>query len=246
MPDPDRACHSIVTDPTFMTDPVRRHLLRQVMGVAALVAVRSSHASNQAPDDLLAKARALLTGLHAPELTPFLKKWPAPSERRIVPPSSVPVLRWLPRVQQSASTFSAPLINALVAAAPSLAWRRSYSVATVGAQFYENYGWTEFAGLTGPVPSKHLACGVLLLGPHVTYPAHRHEADEIYVPLAGKAAWKHGQDRWRERLPGSVIHHARYEPHAMQTGQEPLLALYLWRSENLDQGSRLDPVPVST
>jgi hypothetical protein len=32
----------------------------------------------------------------------------------------------------------------------------------------------------------------------------------------------------------------------MQTGQEPLLALYLWRSGNFDQGSRLDPVPVST
>jgi hypothetical protein len=247
MPDPTVPARSSVTDPTFMTDPARRTLLHQVIGAAALLAVRSSHASNQAPaDDLLAKARALLTGLHAPELTPFLKKWPAPPEQRSVPSSSVPVLRWLPHVQQSAPTFSAPLINALVAAAPSLAWRRSYSVAAVGAQFYENYGWTEFAGLTGPVPSKHLACGVLLLGPHVTYPAHRHEAEEIYVPLAGKAAWKHGQDRWRERLPGSVIHHARYEPHAMQTGQEPLLALYLWRSENLDQGSRLDPVPVST
>jgi hypothetical protein len=40
-----------------------------------------------------------------------------------------------------------------------------------------------------------------------------------------------------------VIHHAPYVPHAMQTGQEPLLALYLWRSENLAQQSRLDPAP---
>jgi hypothetical protein len=32
----------------------------------------------------------------------------------------------------------------------------------------------------------------------------------------------------------------------MQTGQEPLLALYLWRSANLDQGSRLDPAPGPT
>jgi len=86
-------------------------------------------------------------------------------------------------------------------------------------------------------------CGVLLLGPHVTYPPHRHEADEIYVPLAGTAAWKHGNEGWRERLPGSVIHHAPYVPHAMQTGQEPLLALYLWRSEDLAQQSRLDPAP---
>ena len=229
-----------------MTDPVRRTLLRQMLGTATLLAFRSSRASNPAPVvDLLEPARSLLTDLRAAELTPFLKEWPLPSERRTVPASSVPVLRWLPNIQRSSSTVTAPLVNALVGAAPSLAWRRSYSPAAVGAQFYENYGWTEFAGLTGPVPSKHLACGVLLLGPHVTYPPHRHEADEIYVPLAGTAAWKHGSDRWRERLPGSVIHHAPYVPHAMQTGREPLLALYLWRSENLDQQSRLDPAPMT-
>jgi hypothetical protein len=222
-----------------MTDPARRTLLRQGLGTAAL--------SNQAPaDDLLAQARVLLTDLRAPELTPFLDEWPSQSERRSVPPSSVPVLRWLPHIQQSSSTFSAPLVDALVAAAPSLAWRRSYSPATAGTQFYENYGWTEFAGLTGPMPSKRLACGVLLLGPRVTYPPHRHEADEVYVPLAGTAAWLQGNDRWRERLPGSVIHHARHESHAMRTGQEPLLALYLWRSENLAQKSQLDPAPRPT
>jgi len=215
-----------------------------MIGTATFVAIRSSHASNQEPmTDLLDQARALLTDLHASELTPFLKEWPASSERRTSPPSSVPVLSWLPNIQRSAAAFSAPLVDALVGAAPSLGWRRSYSPAAVGAQFYENYGWAEFAGLTGPTPSKRLACGVLLLGPHVTYPPHRHEADEIYVPLAGTAAWKHGNDGWRERLPGSVIHHAPYVPHAMQTGQEPLLALYLWRSENLAQESRLDPAP---
>ena len=217
-----------------------------MLGTAAFLAIRSSHASNQAPiTDLLDQARALLTDLHAPELTPFLKEWPVASERRTVPASSVPVLSWLPNIQRSAPAFSAPLVNTLVGATASLAWRRSYSPAAVGAQFYENYAWTEFAGLTGPMPSKRLACGVLLLGPNVTYPPHRHEADEIYVPLAGTAAWMHGNDGWRERLPGSVIHNGSYVPHAMQTGQEPLLALYLWRSENLAQQSRLDPAPGS-
>jgi quercetin dioxygenase-like cupin family protein len=153
------------------------------------------------------------------------------------------VLSWLGSIQRSAAAFSAPLVNTLVGAAASLAWRRSYSPAAVDAQFYENYGWTEFAGLNGPAPSNGLACGVLLLGPRVTYPPHRHEADEIYVPLAGTAAWEHGNDGWRERVPGSVIHHAPFVPHAMRTGEDPLLALYLWRSDNLAQQSRLDPAP---
>src|ERR1700730_9446332 len=113
-----------------MTGPARRTLLQQVLGTAALLAVRSSHGSNQAPpNDLLGQARELLTNLHAPELSPFLKEWPSAPERRSVPPSSVPVLRWMPHVRQSAPAFSTALVNALALAATSLAWRRSYSSA---------------------------------------------------------------------------------------------------------------------
>jgi mannose-6-phosphate isomerase-like protein (cupin superfamily) len=221
-------------------DPGRRILLRQALATAALFAFRSRAANEAGADDLLDHAHALLMGLHAHELAPFLEEWPAVSERRSPPPSSVPVLRWLPEVRRSAPMFSAELVGAVVEAASRLAWRRSYSLATVGEAFYENYGWTEFAGLTGPVSSKRLACGVLLLGPRVTYPPHRHEAEEIYVPLAGTAKWRRGNESWRELPPGNVIRHARHESHAMQTGSEPLLALYLWRSRNLAQSSHLD------
>jgi hypothetical protein len=225
---------------TTPNDPGRRILFRQALATAALFTLRSRASNEAAGDDLLGQAHALLTGLHARELAPFLGEWPTVSERRSPPPSSVPVLRWLPDVRQSAPMFSAELVGAVVDAAPMLAWRRSYSLATVGEAFYENYGWTEFAGLTGPVSSKRLACGLLLLGPQVTYPPHRHEAEEIYVPLAGTAKWRHSNDFWRERPPGNVIHHARHESHAMRTGPEPLLALYLWRSQNLAQSSHLD------
>jgi hypothetical protein len=47
---------------------------------------------------------------------------------------------------------------------------------------------------------------------------------------------------WRERPPGTDIHHANEEPHAMRTGARPLLALYVWRSEHLNQRARLEPV----
>jgi len=100
-----------------MTDPARRTLLRQALVTAAILAVRSSHATDQAPrDDLMAQARVLLMDLHARELAPFLEEWPSRSERRDVPPASVPVLRWLPDIQQSAATIGRPLVNALVAA----------------------------------------------------------------------------------------------------------------------------------
>ena len=173
-------------------------------------------------------------------LIPFLREWPSPSRVRTVAAASVPAVRWLSPMRRAAPAFSASLVDALVKAAPALAWHRSYTAAAAGADFYENYGWTEFAGLAGPVPSEHLACGVLLMGPHVTYPPHHHEADEIYIPLVGTAQWRQGRADWREEKPGSVIHHARHQSHAMKTGTEPLLALYLWRSAQLAQSSQLD------
>ncbi len=160
---------------------------------------------------------------------------------RSVEPEALPVLRWLPRVREAAPPFSAPFIGALADSAPRLAWQRSYTSPEVSPAFLENYGWTEFVGLTAPTLSDHLACGALLLGPRLTYPPHRHEAEEIYVPLAGTAAWKRADEDWREWPPGTRIHHARYEPHAMRTGESPLLALYLWRGISLGQKSRIDP-----
>ena len=157
----------------------------------------------------------------------------------------MPVLRHLAAALAGAPAFSAGFVRALAAASPALAWRRSYTEAAVGAAFYDAYGWTELVGLTGPVPGTSLACGVLLLGPGVTYPPHHHEAEEIYVPLSGIADWRHGDAAWAPRQPGEVIHHGSGESHAMRTGAAPLLALYLWRSSDLAQKSRLDAVDPS-
>jgi quercetin dioxygenase-like cupin family protein len=192
-------------------------------------------------DNLADQAHRVLRSLHAPLLSAFLKDWPTGSAQRNIKPQTLPVLRWLPQVCQVAPPFSSPFVDALAEAAPLLAWRRSYTLEEVGAEFLDNYGWTELMGLEGPNPSRNLACGVLLLGPHVTYPPHAHEAEEIYVPLAGTAAWKRGSESWDDRAPGTVIHHAPHEPHAMQTASSALLALYLWRSKNLAQKSRIEP-----
>jgi hypothetical protein len=89
--------------------------------------------------------------------------------------------------------------------------------------------------------SERIACGFLLLGPSTLYPHQRQEAEELHLPLAGRAAWQKGAGPWREWPPGTLIQHISEEPHAMRTAARPLLALYLWRSANLSQKSRLDP-----
>jgi hypothetical protein len=197
--------------------------------------------AQQAERDLIAATRDLLGSIVAPALAPFLAEWPGVPGRRAVVASALPVLRWLPDAAGEAPHFSAALAAALCRAAPSLAWCQTYTAKDLGADFLENYGWSELVGQRGPLMSERISCGFLLLGPTTLYPRHRHEAEEIYLPLAGTAAWQQGDRLWREQAPGTLIRHRSEEPHAMRTGAQPLLALYLWRGEDLSRKSRLDP-----
>jgi Dimethlysulfonioproprionate lyase len=191
--------------------------------------------ADTAYEHLIERTHALLGSMRAGVLKAFLAEWPVTNERRAVVPSALPVLRWLPEVQADAPASTLELVNDLCRAAPGMAWRQTYTASEVGAAFLENYGWSEIVGLSGGLASERIACGFLLLGPETHYRRHRHEAEEVYIPLAGTASWQQGDGRWRERAPGTVIHHASDEPHAMRTGARALLALYLWRSANLHQ-----------
>ncbi len=130
----------------------------------------------------------------------------------------------------------------LLHAAADLDWRQTYSMADVAAgaitaDFLGRYGWCELIGPTAASRSDRMTCGFLLLGPDTHYPSHSHEPEELYLPLSGTASWRQSQGdshgEWQQRPPGALIHHAPFEPHAMRTHTDPLLALYLWRGSNV-------------
>ena len=197
------------------------------------------------PLNIAERIKTLLESLRQPAaalgVAPFLADWPQTYLPRAVMPSYLPVLRWLPQIGGDPAAFGVDLVAAVCRAAPSMAWRQTYSAKDLDAAFLDNYGWSEIlGGGNGPLASERIACGFLILGPSTHYPRHRHEAEEIYLPLSGTAAWQQGDADWQDRAPGALIHHASEEPHAMRTGGSPLLALYLWRGDNLAQKARLD------
>lgn len=192
----------------------------------------------QAAARLLAGARDVLTSLAPSAFADTIAALPLPhAEQRAATPCGLPVLDWLSALVPAASARTEPLVTTLVAAAPHLAWGQTYSDSDVPAAFLARYGWTELVGLRGPFPHDGFALGFLLLGPDTEYPAHRHEAEELYIPLAGAALWQSGPAPFEARSPGATIHHAPWTPHAMCTHGQPLLALYLWRGGNLTQKS---------
>ena len=174
---------------------------------------------------LLALVKAAFDGVAV--AAPFLAHWPDKGAWRVVQPESLPVCQWLDTMG------TAGIVGALRAASASLRWQQTYGAGDFGADFLQGYGWCEFIGLRGPSPSTQIACGVLLLGPHITYPAHAHAAEEVYLPIFGKAEWQQGDGAFAPIPVGKPIHHAPWVPHAMRVGAEPLAALYLWRGGDL-------------
>jgi hypothetical protein len=189
---------------------------------------------------IAARIKQLLESLQRPLLAPFLAEWPRAFQHRVVAHTDLPVLRWLPDIAGDDAAFAVDLVASVCSAAHALAWRQTYTAKDIGRVFLDNYGWSEIFGANGPLTDQRIACGFLMLGPSTLYPRHRHEAEEMYLPLSGTASWQQGDSDWRMRTPGTPIHHASNEPHAMRTGARPLLALYVWRGADLARTARLD------
>jgi len=145
---------------------------------------------------------------------------------------SLPVLAQLPEAFVAARDAVPDLAEPLEIMLPALRWTQNpnYRRRPPSADFLARYGYAQFAGPAGAptlLANERLAFGVLMLGPGTIYPAHSHPAEELYVPLAS-ARWQRGEESWRDRRAGDLMHHPSGVVHATQAGKAPLLALYLW------------------
>ena len=146
-------------------------------------------------------------------------------------PPDLPVLAHLDgALVRVADEVDGQLRNALALLAPRAAWTRTASYAADTALFA---GYAH-AALRGSAEDE-VVVGLVLLGPGVHYRAHHHPAEEYYLPL-GAIRWDHGEG-WVDEPAGELIHHAPWQPHAMATGEEPVLLAYLWFDE-VDTPSR--------
>lgn len=146
----------------------------------------------------------------------------------------LPVSRDWDRALAGAPVAIRPLLAAL---GPALIWTRNPNYRSrPNPRFLANYGYGVILGPADRrarplVDDTAASMGLLMLGPDVVYPRHRHPAEEIYIPLAGTAWWQRGDAPWRRVKPGSAIHHPPLMPHATRTGGDPLVALYIWQGE---------------
>lgn len=142
------------------------------------------------------------------------------------------VLRHWPEALAGAAVVDPAIAGALGELSSELCWRQNpnYVRRPPDPRFLTGYGYAAIAGPGGLVPAG-IAFGVLLLAPGIFYPAHAHPAEEVYLVLDRASRWWREGAAWREGIGGAAIHHPPHLAHAMQAGEEPLLALYLWRGD---------------
>src|SRR5258708_36194540 len=111
-------------------------------------------------ENIAAQIRKLLESLQEPALAPFLAEWPRTAQHRTIAASHLPVLRWLPELARDAAPFGIELGAAMYRAAPSLAWRQTYTAQDLDRAFLDNYAWSEILGSgNGLVASERVAFG---------------------------------------------------------------------------------------
>ncbi|WP_050529860.1 dimethylsulfonioproprionate lyase family protein [Pseudaestuariivita atlantica] len=189
--------------------------------------------------------RAHVTG-HAPDIAAFCGTALA-ADHRLAPvtPRDLPATRLLPGALKTAEPPLAPVIRAIVDAAPHVAWRHSYAPTDlgIGAGFLDRSGWFNLIAPSGPFvhPGLRLSIGIWDAGLH--YPRHWHAPEEIYLVLSGPATFLSDGRAPRVARPGDTVHHAPNQPHAAQMGDAPLLAAAFWTGRDLEVPSTLAPLP---
>ena len=120
-----------------------------------------------------------------------------------------------------------------------LRWEQSYRKedGVVPDAMLEGYAFAEIIGKRGPFVSDRIRSGIGIWGPGILYPRHQHQAEEIYVVLAGAAEFKIGADDETRRIAGNVVYVQSNTPHGFRTTDQSLVVYYLWQAGDLRQTS---------
>ncbi len=124
----------------------------------------------------------------------------------------------------------------LVAAVAELAraggWYQVYSGAGINAAMADFMLAKPVAGSNGLLVDESIRAGLFLLAPHFEYLMHDHAALEIYYVHSGTIDFQNGTDSAPRRLrPGEYSVTPSGVPHALQTGDAPVMLLFIWTGD---------------
>jgi len=156
-----------------------------------------------------------------------------------VEPAHLPAASFLAAAVDSAGERTCPLVKTFERHNSRLHWEQSYRKedGVVPDAMLDGYAFAEIIGKQGPFVSERIRAGIGIWGPHIVYPRHQHQAEEIYIVLAGSAEFKIGPAEKTIYSTGEVIYVESDTPHGFRTGGQSLVLYYLWQAGDLRQTS---------
>ncbi len=146
--------------------------------------------------------------------------------RRVpVSPAPLPALAYLDEALAADQAHS--LARAIAEHPGDLPWQE-VDPTLIPPGYVGRHAFCEIVGPEGIALAERVRLGLYLQAPETFYPAHSHDAEEVYRVVSGTALWQAGSGDFRPVAPGGLVHHRPGEAHAMRTTAQPLLALWGW------------------
>ncbi|MEX0316449.1 MAG: dimethylsulfonioproprionate lyase family protein [Ruegeria sp.] len=165
--------------------------------------------------------------------------WPDVLAQTGLQPRAIPATDLVAGFALDGTGQTQALVEAVRATAHLAHWKRTYTEAEVGADFRNRYGYYELFGPTGHFHSTRLRGYIGYWGAGLSYDWHSHQAEEIYLTLAGGADFRIAGDEAHVG-PGQTRAHVSWQSHAMVTTDRPILTFVLWRGEGMADLPRMD------
>ncbi|MEM6664285.1 MAG: dimethylsulfonioproprionate lyase family protein [Pseudomonadota bacterium] len=130
------------------------------------------------------------------------------------------------------------LLRAYIADRDTRYWEQTYTADDpVSAEMLASYGFAEIVGKNGPFISENLRTGVGLYPMGVNYRDHHHQAEEIYIVLAGSGTYRLGEQSPRRYCAGDVVYVPSRLVHGFSMDHEPLIVFYIWQGGDMREKS---------
>lgn len=173
-----------------------------------------------------------------PELSAF-GAWPSDLSVMHAHPSHIAAADQVREFEVKGSQLTQRLVAAVQGTTHLAHWKQTYTEDEVGADFLARYGYYELFGPTGHFYSTQLRGYIGYWGAGLNYDWHSHQAEELYLTLAGGAVFKSAEDAAFVG-PDQTRMHSSWESHAMVTTDQPILTFVLWRGAGMGDLPRMD------
>tara|TARA_B100000963_G_scaffold170867_1_gene148679 strand:- start:590 stop:1210 length:621 start_codon:yes stop_codon:yes gene_type:complete len=89
----------------------------------------------------------------------------------------------------------------------------------------------ELLGPQGIIKSKFVRLGLYGMLPDSEYGIRTHPAEELFIMLAGQAAWLRGSGEYEVKKAGDYSYHPSGMRHATKTTHSAFMSVYIWSGD---------------